>query len=102
LVEERYRTPFRDGVDTDRGRVYMKFGAPDEIITNPMGARSETGIDYSAWSSDPFEAWEYFKSGGVDNQYIFFVFVDRNGDGDYDLDSSSVPGYGKLIRSSGR
>jgi GWxTD domain-containing protein len=97
-AEDRFRTPFRDGVDTDRGRIYMRFGPPDEILTNPMGSRSETGIDLSAWSSEPFEAWEYYRAGGVDSQYVMFVFVDRNGDGDYDLDSSTLAGYGTLIR----
>jgi GWxTD domain-containing protein len=100
-VQERFRTPFREGAATDRGMIYLKFGAPDEIITSPMGMPSETSLDYSAWQSEPFEAWEYYKSGGAENQYVMFVFVDRDGDSDYELDASTLPGYGALIRASG-
>jgi len=98
-VQERYTTPFREGVDTDMGRVYLKYGEPDEILRSPMGMRSEVNIDTSTWQSKPFEAWEYFSTGGVDNQYILFVFVDDDGDGDFELDASTVPGYGRLMRS---
>jgi GWxTD domain-containing protein len=99
-VQDRYTTPFREGADTDMGRVYLKYGEPDEIMRSPMGMRSEVNIDTSTWQSKPFEAWEYFTTGGVDNQYILFVFVDNDGDGDFELDASTVPGYGRLIRSN--
>ncbi len=99
-VQERYTTPFREGVDTDMGRVYLKYGEPDEILRSPMGMRSEVSINTSTWQSKPFEAWEYFTTGGVDNQYVLFVFVDNDGDGSFELDASTVPGYGRLIRSN--
>lgn len=98
-VQERFTTPFREGVDTDMGRIYLKYGEPDEIIRSPMGMGSNVTVDTSTWQSKPFEAWEYFTPGGVDNQYILFVFIDRDGDGAFDIDASSVPGYGRLLRS---
>jgi len=100
-IQDHYSMPFREGVDTDRGRIYLKYGQPDQVITNPLGLPSQTDIDASSWQSKPFEAWEYLKTGGVDNQYILFVFVDVDGDGSYQLDSSTVPGYGRLIRATG-
>lgn len=99
-VQERYTTPFREGADTDMGRIYLKYGEPDEVMRSPMGMRSEVGIDTSTWQSKPFEAWEYFSTGGVENQYVLFVFVDNDGDGNFELDASTVPGYGRLIRSN--
>jgi GWxTD domain-containing protein len=99
-VQERYTTPFREGVDTDMGRIYLKYGEPDEVMRSPMGMASEVDIDTSTWQSKPFEAWEYFTTGGVGNQYIMFVFIDYDGDGSFDLDASTVPGYGRLIRSN--
>jgi GWxTD domain-containing protein len=99
-VQERYTTPFREGVDSDMGRVYLKYGEPDEILRSPMGMRSEVSVDASTWQSKPFEAWEYFTTGGVDNQYLLFVFIDNDGDGSFELDASTVPGYGRLIRSN--
>jgi GWxTD domain-containing protein len=98
-VQERYTTPFREGVATDMGRVYLKYGEPDQISRSPMGMRSEVTISTSTWQSKPFEAWEYLDTGGVDNQNIIFVFIDEDGDGDYEIDSSTVPGYGSLMRS---
>jgi len=98
-VQERYSTFFREGVATDMGRVYLKYGEPDQVSRSPMGMRSEVTIDTSTWQSKPFEAWEYFNPGGVDSQSVVFVFMDEDGDGDYEIDSSTVPGYGKLIRS---
>jgi len=98
-VQEHFTTPFREGVATDMGRVYLKYGEPDEILRSPMGMRSEPTIDTSTWQSEPFEAWEYFTAAGVDNQYVLFVFVDKDGDGTFELDAATVPGYGRLIRS---
>lgn len=98
-VQEHFSTPFREGVDTDRGRVYMKYGEPDMIIRSPMGLSSQVTIDTSTWLSEPFEAWEYYTAGGVDSQYILFVFVDFDGDGSYEIDAATVPGYGKLLRA---
>ena len=98
-VQERYSTPFREGVASDMGRVYLKYGEPDQVSRSPMGMRSEVTINTSTWQSKPFEAWEYLDAGGVDNQNIIFVFIDDDGDGDYEIDSSTVPGYGSLIRS---
>lgn len=99
-VQERYTTPFREGVDSDMGRIYLSYGEPDEVLRSPMGMRSDVNINTSTWQSKPFEAWEYFTTGGVGNQYIVFVFIDDDGDGSFDLDASTVPGYGRLIRSN--
>jgi GWxTD domain-containing protein len=99
-VQERYTTPFREGIDSDMGRIYLRYGEPDEVLRSPMGMRSDVNINTSTWQSKPFEAWEYFTTGGVGNQYIVFVFIDDDGDGSFDLDASTVPGYGRLIRSN--
>ncbi len=98
-VQERFSTPFREGVETDMGRIYLKYGEPDEVQRSPMGVGSQVDIDTSTWQSKPFEAWEYFTAGGVDNQYILFVFVDEDGDGSFEVDAATVPGYGRLMRS---
>jgi GWxTD domain-containing protein len=96
-VQQRYSIPFRDGVDTDMGRIYLMYGEPDQVLSSPMGLRSEVDIGSSTWQSEPFEAWEYFEPGGTKSQYILFVFLDFDGDGDYEIDSSTVPGYGRPI-----
>ncbi|MGC8595090.1 MAG: GWxTD domain-containing protein [Candidatus Kryptoniota bacterium] len=66
-----------EGWNTDRGRVYLLYGPPDEIDRHP----NET-------DSRPYEIWYYNSiEGGVN-----FVFVDRTGFGDYTLVNSTKRG----------
>lgn len=60
----------REGWRSDRGRVYITYGAPDEYERYP-----------SRIDTKPFEIWHYHNiQGGVK-----FVFVDRTGFDDYQL-----------------
>ncbi len=60
----------RDGFRTDRGRVTIMYGMPDDIERHP----NET-------ETRPYEIWNYNNiQGGV-----IFVFVLRNAAGDYEL-----------------
>ena len=62
---------WQPGWETDRGKIYILFGPPDEIQrTNP-----------SAGNSTIYQIWNYVK---VNKQ---FVFRDQNGFGDYRLDT---------------
>jgi GWxTD domain-containing protein len=54
----------KEGSETDRGRIYIKYGPPDDIEDLPMTE-----------SSNPQQRWRYNKKGWV------FVFVDINGNG---------------------
>jgi GWxTD domain-containing protein len=63
-----FRT-FREGWKTDRGRVYIKLGKPDEIISYPFE------IDRS-----PYEVWYYYSLD------LKFIFVDKQGFGEYTLE----------------
>ncbi|MFA6540429.1 MAG: GWxTD domain-containing protein [Bacteroidota bacterium] len=66
----QYRTGFRDGWRTDRGRVYIVYGPPDDIERHA----NET-------DTKPYEIWSYNSiQGGV-----IFVFGDRTGFSDYIL-----------------
>ncbi|HUI30013.1 MAG TPA: GWxTD domain-containing protein [Candidatus Acidoferrales bacterium] len=73
-ADDHFRAGMREGWQTDRGRVYIMYGNPDEIDRHP----NET-------DSKPYEIW-YFNSveGGVS-----FDFVDRTGFGDYQLVNST-------------
>jgi GWxTD domain-containing protein len=60
----------REGYRTDRGRVYIVYGAPDDVERHPNEVDSK-----------PYEIWSFHNiQGGV-----IFVFVQRNQGGDYDL-----------------
>jgi GWxTD domain-containing protein len=65
---ERFGVPLTPGWKTDRGRIYILYGEPDEIESYPfeMGRK-------------PTEIWTYYDKGRR------FVFVDETGFGDYVL-----------------
>ncbi len=70
VANSQYKTGFREGWKTDRGRVYIIYGPPDEI------ERHANEIDVK-----PYEVWFYNSiQGGV-----HFIFGDRTGFSDYIL-----------------
>ncbi len=67
-ANEVFRSSFREGWKTDRGRVYILYGPPDDYDRHP-----------SEIDAKPFQIWFYHQiQGGVE-----FVFVDRLGFHDY-------------------
>ncbi|NLP04461.1 GWxTD domain-containing protein, partial [Candidatus Fermentibacteria bacterium] len=73
---ERYSTQFTEGWRTDRGRVFIIYGPPDEVESVPFQV-----------DGFPYEIWYYYQAG---NQY--FVFVDRNANGSYMQIYSTIEG----------
>lgn len=70
VAKERYYAMGKEGWRSDRGRVYLLYGDPDEIDRFP-----------SLGQSKPYEIWRYHRiENGVE-----FVYVDRLGFGDYEL-----------------
>jgi GWxTD domain-containing protein len=81
----------RKGWQTDRGRIYMKFGPPVERQT---AGQSRTGAFHGC------ERWQY--TSGRGDRYIF---IDRSGFRDYELvfstdrDEPGVPGFAPVVGS---
>jgi GWxTD domain-containing protein len=67
-ADGRFRQPKVPGYNTDRGRIYVKYGEPD--ATEQKVIETETR---------PREYWHYYGTGNV------FVFVDIRGDANYRL-----------------
>jgi GWxTD domain-containing protein len=67
------------GWKTDRGRIYIVYGPPDEIDSHPIG--SPDGL------TKPTEFWRYhlIRERGVDRKNVDLTFVDTSGHGDYQL-----------------
>ena len=91
---------------TDRGRIYIKFGKPDEIESHPTGGRydrpwSEGGGSTSTY---PFEKWFYRYIPNI-RSGIELEFVDPTGSGEYRLARNSdekdalinIPGAGRTF-----
>jgi len=64
-----FSRPNIPGWKTDMGRVYIKYGPPDEV------ERHHYEVDLR-----PYEIWRYYKKGGME-----FVFADLHGNGIYVL-----------------
>ena len=71
------------GYKTDRGRIYLKYGKPDEVESHPAGgaytlASYEGGTSTSTY---PFELWWYRNLPGRSDVEV--EFVDPTGTGEY-------------------
>ncbi len=76
-ANETFGTRSKEGWETDKGRVYILYGPPDEYDRHP-GSMGE----------NPYVIWRYYKlEGGVE-----FDFVDYTGFGTYDLVNSTKRG----------
>jgi len=77
LANTLYRGTFRDGWKTDRGRILLVYGKPDEIERFPQSGENR---EYSVWHY-------YAIQGGV-----HFIFVDKRALGDQELVHSTARG----------
>ena len=65
MVEQLFKTNFQSGHETDRGRVYLKYGAPSNVITKEVSP-----------SEYPYEIWTYNKIGVFSNKRFLFYNPD--------------------------
>jgi GWxTD domain-containing protein len=78
-ADRLYASRVRRGYETDRGRVFLKYGKPTQV-------ESVAGSQQSR----PYEIWTYLNS---ENQIeAIFVFIDRGSFGSYELVHSTAPG----------
>ncbi|MGA9998352.1 MAG: GWxTD domain-containing protein, partial [Pyrinomonadaceae bacterium] len=91
------------GWKTDRGRIYITFGKPDEIESHPSGGSYDRPSYEGGGSTTtyPFEIWFYRHLDNVGNG-VEIEFVDPTGSGEYRIARSpnekdallTVPGAG--------
>jgi GWxTD domain-containing protein len=74
------------GWKSDRGRIYIMYGAADEIESHPSGGSYERPMEEGGGetSTFPFEDWRYRYLDGV-GQEIIIEFVDTCMCGDYHM-----------------
>ncbi len=91
------------GWKTDRGRIYIEWGAPDSIDSHPSGGLYDRPMDEGGGTTTtfPFEVWHYRYLPGIgENVNIEFVDTCQCGDYHFTLDPSEkdallhVPGAG--------
>jgi GWxTD domain-containing protein len=74
-ADEHYGYLSQRGSDTDRGRIYIQYGPPDDVRREVMASENK-----------PTEIWIY------DQGQYSCVFRDRRGTGMYELVHSTIPG----------
>lgn len=89
FVDRKYSTPARPGWKTDRGWIYILYGAPDSVESFP-GKEGRRPIY-------PFERWNYREIRAVGSG-VTLEFVDFDDSGDYRLTIDP----GRSGRQSGR
>jgi len=74
------------GWKTDRGRIYITYGPPDEIDSHPSGGSYERPIEEGGGetSTYPFEDWRYRYIEGIGND-VNIEFVDPTMTGEYHM-----------------
>ncbi|MEX0812619.1 MAG: GWxTD domain-containing protein [Chitinophagales bacterium] len=65
-VNDSYSTNLLYGFETDRGRVYLQYGAPNQLLEAPRQA-----------GSNPYEIWHYYDNIGRQTN-VKFVFLNRD------------------------
>lgn len=73
-VDTNFKEGNKKGRETDRGRIYLKYGKPDQIVRKGITQLYK-----------PSEIWFYYSAGG-----ITFAFSDITGVGKYILIYSSI------------
>jgi GWxTD domain-containing protein len=76
----------KPGWMTDRGRIYIVFGPPDEVESHPSGGSYERPTEEGGGetSTYPFEDWRYRHIDGIGEEVIV-EFVDDCMCGSYDM-----------------
>lgn len=74
------------GWKTDRGRIYIMWGPPDEVDSHPSGGSYERPADEGGGetSTYPFEDWRYRYLEGI-GENVELEFVDPTMTGEYHL-----------------
>ncbi len=82
-ANERYASGI-PGWKTDRGRIYITFGPPDEIESHPSGGTYERPMEEGGGTTStyPFEKWRYRWIEGIGTD-VNIEFVDPTMTGEY-------------------
>jgi len=74
------------GRKTDRGRIYIIWGPPDEIESHPTGGTWDRPMSQGGGSTTtyPWELWRYRHLEGI-GENVELEFVDPSGSGEYHL-----------------
>ena len=67
VVDKTYSNGLGYGFETDRGRIFLKYGRPDDIVT----------VENEA-NAPPYEVWVYYKMEETQQSNVKFLFYNPN------------------------
>lgn len=79
MIRKQYSSPFKEAWETDRGRTMLQYGPPSQIDSHLHERETQ-----------PFVVWHYDHLPGQGE--AVFVFIDREGFGEFDLVHSTARG----------
>jgi GWxTD domain-containing protein len=79
-ADQLFATKVRRGYETDRGRIYLKYGPPNTITDRPNEP-----------SAYPYQIWHYYKIGKFNNKRFIFYMPDL-GSNEYTILHSTLQG----------
>ncbi len=81
-VDEKFKSGFRYGFETDRGYVYLKYGQPNDI-----------DVQEEEPSAPPYEIWTYYEFPATRQNNVKFIFYNPSlAPGDFQLLHSTAIG----------
>lgn len=83
-ANEHFAAPGIAGWRTDRGRIYIQYGPPDELEAHPGGGTLQRPAEQGGGTTQtyPFEQWRYRYIFGI-GENIIIEFIDPNSTGEY-------------------
>ena len=93
-VNDRFGWPAQSGWRTDRGRIYIVYGPPDEIESHPKGRRAQGAAPARNY---PFEDWRYRYIQDIGSNVII-EFADEDQTGEFKMTKDPNPQGGAVIR----
>jgi GWxTD domain-containing protein len=83
---DRFSVKGFPGWKTDRGRIYIQYGPPDEIDSHPNGGRYDRPPEQGGGTTEtyPFEQWRYRLIDGI-GKNVILEFVDKARSGEFRL-----------------
>ena len=79
-TDQLFATKVRRGYETDRGRIYLKYGPPNTITDRPNEP-----------SAYPYQIWHYYKIGKFNNKRFIF-YMPGLGSNEYTVLHSNLQG----------
>ncbi|HEV8037470.1 MAG TPA: GWxTD domain-containing protein [Bryobacteraceae bacterium] len=101
FANQHFASERLQGSSTDRGRIYITYGPPDEIESHPSEKRQRPAEEGGGVTEAyPFDQWLYHHNAALGDD-VLFEFVDASQDREYRLTLMGSPNDLEALRGKG-